>query len=249
MIDAYAHLDMSVPNPLAELELSMDAAGVDRALVIETWNGDNRECLRKLIAASSDRFRIALCFRPDDEEPTAGLLSRAMVRALRVKTADVRRLGSLAADLRSTGKWLLPHAEDGVGALTEELLQIVALYPGLLIYLPHMGWPRQGRNDDRDWRESIGRLSKIPELVVGVSALAHFSRASFPHDDLKPFCGELRATFGPESLVAASDYPLFEKSRYPDYIRLACSWIPSDTKGVHRFESSLFGGSLARQEG
>lgn len=227
-MDAYCHLDMSVARPIDDLEQRMDAAGIDRALVVETWSGDNRACMQQLIASPSNRFHLAFCFRPDEAHARSELLSPETVRALRVKTSDLNRLGQVAAELESTGKWLLPHAEAGIGALTEKLLQLAELYPRLRIYVPHMGWPRREHQDDDDWRESISRLSQLPNLVVGVSAIAHFSHNTFPHDDVAPFASHLRASFGSEMLVAASDYPLFEKDRYAQYIRLAADWIANE---------------------
>ncbi len=248
MIDAYCHLDMSAAQPIADLERRMDSAGVDRALIVETWSGDNRACLQQLIASSSTRFRVAFCFRSDEAQSASELLSLEMVRALRVKTADLQRLGSIAAELESAGKWLLPHAESGIRALTEELLQLADLYPHLPIYLPHMGWPRRDRQDDDDWRESIYMLSRLPNLIVGISAIAHFSRDASPHDDVAPFAAHLLETFGADSLVAASDYPLFEKDRYAQYMQLASDWITSAKQCGQRFESRLFDKQLADQK-
>ena len=240
MIDAYCHLDVSVAQPVTDLERRMDATGIDRALIVETWSGDNRACLQQLIASPSSRFRVAFCFRPDERQPSSELLSLEMVGALRVKTCDLSRLGPIAAKLESAGKWLLPHAESGIRMLAEELLQIADCHPQLPIYLPHMGWPRRDRQDDDDWLESISSLSKLPNLIVGVSAIAHFSYETFPHDDIARFASHLVATFGKESLVAASDYPLFEKDRYAQYIWLASNWIGDVRPPGYRFESSLF---------
>jgi len=147
------------------------------------------------------------------------------------------------------GKWLLPHAESGIGALTEELLRLAALYPGLSIYLPHMGWPRRDKKDENDWHRSISRLSKVGNLIISVSAIAHFSDEAFPHDDVSHFAAYLLATFGQESLVAGSDYPLFEKDRYTQYIQLAGKWIAGSMEAGHRFEARLFGEQLANQQG
>jgi hypothetical protein len=249
MIDGYSHLDSSAPQPIVDLERRMDAAEIDHALVVETWGGDNRACLRELAASPSSRFRVAPCFRPDDDQSGSELLLPEMVRALRVKTADLRRLGPIAATLESSGKWLLPHAESGIHALTEELLGLAALHPRLPIYLPHMGWPRRDRQDDDDWRESISRLSKLPNLIVSISAIAHFSREAFPHNDVAPFAAYLLTTFGAESLIAGSDYPLFEKERYAQYMQLAQDWIGSGEECGHRFELSLFGAQLADGKG
>jgi hypothetical protein len=249
MIDAYCHLDMSVAQPLADLEQRMNFASIDHALIVETWSRDNRICLQQLTASPSTRFRVAFCFRPDEARSGSELLSVEIVRALRVKTSDLNRLGSIAGDLQSTGKWLLPHAESGIGALAEKLLQLADLYPQLPIYLPHMGWPRRDRQDDDDWLESISRLSRLRNLIVGVSAIAHFSNDAFPHEDVAPFASKLLEIFGPESLVAASDYPLFEKHRYAHYIELAGDWIEGVKPPGYRFEANLFGDQLADRKG
>ena len=249
MIDAYCHLDMSVTHPVTDLERRMDAAGVDCALVVETWSGDNRTCLRQLIASPSSRFRVAFCFRPDEVQSVSELLSLETMRALRVKTSDLNRLGPVAAKLESTGKWLLPHAESGIRPLAEELLRLADSHPQLPIYLPHMGWPTRDQQDDDDWLESISRLRKLPNLIVGVSAIAHFSHSAFPHDDVARFASHLVAIFGQELLVTASDYPLFEKHRYAQYIKLASDWIGGAEQPRCRFESSIFGKQLADWKG
>lgn len=240
MIDAYCHLDMSAAQPIADLGRRMDAASVDRALIIETWSGDNRLCLHQLIASSSARFRVAPCFRPEDPQSSSELLSKDMVRGLRVKTEDLNRLGAIAAMLQSMGKWLVPHAESGIGKLARELLQLADLHPQLRIYLPHMGWPRRDQQDDGDWLASISSLRKLPNIMAGISAMAHFSRDAFPHNDLAPFASHLLATFGRELLVPASDYPLFEKDKYTQYMQLASDWSVGNRELVNRVESSVF---------
>jgi predicted TIM-barrel fold metal-dependent hydrolase len=249
MMDAYCHLDMSAEQPVADLERRLDSAGIDRALIVETWSGDNRACLQQLMASPSIRFRIAPCFRPDEAQGSREFLSLEAVRALRVKTADLHQLALIPAMLESMGKWLLPHAESGIGALTRELLLLADLHPQLPIYLPHMGWPRRERQDDDDWRESVALLSKLPNLVVGISAIAHFSQQAFPHNDVAPFAAHLRATFGTESLVTASDYPLFERERYAQYMQLAGDWTANGNRGGCRFEASLFGMPLVDRKG
>jgi predicted TIM-barrel fold metal-dependent hydrolase len=249
MIDAYCHLNMRVAQPIADLEGRMNAAGVDRALLVETWSGDNRALLDELVASPSPRFRVAFCFRPNEEKAATEHLSSEMVPVLRVKTADLRNLRPLAANLESTGKWLLPHAESGIRALADELMQLAEIHPGLAIYLPHLGWPRRNGHDDDDWARSISMLSKLPNLVVGISAIAHFSREPFPHEDVAPFAAHLRETFGGDALVAASDYPLFAVERYAQYMQLAGHWIAGNTPCGQRFESSLFGQQRAEQKG
>ena len=105
MIDAYTHLDMGAAQPVADLERRMRVAEIDRALIVETWSGDNRGCLQRLMASPAPAFRIAPCFRPEQAESGAELLSLEIVEALRVKTADLHRLGPSATMLQSRRKW------------------------------------------------------------------------------------------------------------------------------------------------
>jgi len=241
MMDAYAHLDMDAQNPISDLERRMDAARVQRALVVETWGKDNRACLDSLIASQASRFRVALCFRPEEGGLETEVLQSNMFCALRVRTADIKVLGVNAERLDVNGKWLLAHSEAGIGALEKELTQLSQCHPGLKIFVPHLCWPKHGGEEDCDWYESVYRLNLLPNIVVGVSAIAHFSREPFPHKDIEPFAVHLRKTFGVESLVAASDYPLFEKSRYAEYMQLAADWIGPRDEQTRHIDSVLWG--------
>jgi len=249
MMDAYTHLDMSVQYPMDALDACMKDAGIDRALVVETWSGDNRACLDQLIASPLPQFRVALCFRPTDERSGPAIFAENSVGGIRVRTADLKAFRPLAAALESSQKWLIPHAEAGIGKLTSELLDLIRDFPQLRIFLPHMGWPRRDGQNEEDWYESVSRLGALPTVVAGVSAIAHFSHTPFPHEDVKPYAIRLREVFGPGSLFAASDYPLFETGKYADYMNLATEWIGPDIAGAGVLESALFQGSqLARRQ-
>ena len=89
MMDAYAHLNMAGADPLADLQSRMDEAAVERALVVETWGGDNYACLQKLTESPPSRFRVALCFRPNARERLAAQFDQSNVVALRVKTSEL----------------------------------------------------------------------------------------------------------------------------------------------------------------
>jgi hypothetical protein len=225
MMDAYTQLDMSTTYPIEDLRLRMASARIDRALIVETWGKDNFVSLERLLASPSPQFRVALCFRPEEECQGLDILQQEMVGALRVKTADIRHLGRLADSLESSGKWLLPHAESGIKALKDELLPLAKLHPRLGIYLPHFGWPRRDKQDDTDWQDSVSDLSRLPTIVVGISAICYFSRETYPHKDIELFATRLLDAFGPDSVVVGSDYPLLEKNMYAQYIKLAQQWV------------------------
>jgi predicted TIM-barrel fold metal-dependent hydrolase len=240
MMDAYTHLDMSAQFPMAALELWMDKAAIDRALVVETWSQDNRSCLDRIIASPSPRFRVALCFRATEEQFSPTILEQEAVGGIRIRTTDLQTFRPFAAALESSKKWLIPHSETGIGELASELIDLIGDYPELRVLLPHMGWPRRNQQDDEDWHKSVAKLSSLPNVVAGISAISHFSRMPFPHEDIKPFAIRLRELFGSESLFAGSDYPLFETGQYVDYMKLAIEWIGPRAEEPGRLESTLF---------
>jgi hypothetical protein len=171
-----------------------------------------------------------------------------VVLGLRAKTADLRLLRDLETSLAASGKWLIPHAENGIGPLKTELLALAQRAPGLHIYLPHLGWPRQNKADDGEWEAAVSELQAIPGMVVGISALAHFSREPFPHKDVEPFAARLMDIFGPASVVAASDYPLIEKNLYAEYMQLAGAWIRrADAQWSPRFERAWNSGEKGEE--
>jgi predicted TIM-barrel fold metal-dependent hydrolase len=242
MMDAYTHLDMSAMDPIEDLQLRMISAEMDRALIVETWSQDNFACLERLIAQPSPQFRVALCFRPEEERQGLDVHRHEMIAALRVRTADIRRLGRVADLLESSGKWLLPHAEAGIKALKNELLPLAKAHPELGIYLPHLGWPLHDKKHDEDWKDAMKELSHLRNIVVGISAISYFSREAYPHNDIEPFVNALLNSFGADSIVVGSDYPLLQKDMYPDYIRLARRWIQHQAAASpSHFESYLFG--------
>jgi predicted TIM-barrel fold metal-dependent hydrolase len=240
MIDAYTHLDMSAQSPMAALEQWMDQAAIDRALVVETWSQDNRSCLDRIIASPSPRFRVALCFRATEERFSPTILEQEAVGGIRIRTTDFQTFRPFVAALESSKKWLIPHSEAGIGELTSELIDLIGDYPELRILLPHMGWPRRNQQDDEVWHKSVSKLSTLPNVVASISAISHFSRMPFPHEDIKPFAIHLRELFGSESLCAGSDYPLFETGRYVDYMKLAIEWIGRRAEEPGFLESTLF---------
>lgn len=245
MIDAYTHLDMAAPDPIEDLRLQMANAGINHALIVETWAKDNYGWLGRLIASQSSQFRVALCFRPEDNSsPPVEILEKTMVAVVRVKTGDLRRLDRLADFLETSGKWLLPHAENGIKTMTDELIPVVKRHPGLHVYVPHLGWPRRDKQDDKDWEACIVELSQLPSRIAGISAIAHFSQERYPHKDVEPFAARLLEVFGQRSVVTGTDYPLIENGMYTKYLGLAQEWIGHvNTEYQSDFEEALFGGA------
>jgi predicted TIM-barrel fold metal-dependent hydrolase len=88
----------------------------------------------------------------------------------------------------------------------------------------------------------MNELSRFPTMMVGISAIGHFSRERYPHHDMEKFAANLLDAFGTDSLVPGSDYPLLETADYAESMSLAQRFIQlGSTRGTCRFESSIFG--------
>jgi hypothetical protein len=222
MIDGYAHLDAGAADPLSDLRTRMTDAGVNSALAVETWKGDTRGVLES-VSPSDQHVKIALCYRGDLDS----IVRHDALRCVRVKTADLEAGPPWLGIVAESGKCLLPHAEYGIGRLTSALLHGAETFPGLRIYVPHLCWPVRDGEPNPDWLAAIESLSRVRGLIAGVSAMAHFSREDFPHEDVRRIVEPLLRAFGPERLTPATDYPQFDKSRYAAYISLAGEWIRS----------------------
>lgn len=225
MTDSYTHIDLTANNPLDDLRSKMAAGGVLRALVVETLKGDNRKPLEKLCKAREPRFRLAFCYRSESPDSAQRFMTDPWVAAMRVRTAQLDESTAWLADLEASGKYLLIHAESGIAPLVRNARAVAARHPGLRIYVPHLGWPRRDGIDDPHWRDSMRALHAIPNAIVGISSLLTFSKQPFPHPDVRAFARELIQLFGPGRLVAGSDFPYIEKSRYAEYVALSHKWI------------------------
>src|SRR5581483_2305764 len=111
------------------------------------------------------------------------------------------------------------------GPLAAELLQLHRRVPGLRLYVPHLGWPSRDGHPDPDWPAAMATLAAIPTVTLGVSAIAHFSTRPYPHDDVREHALRGIASFPACRIVIGSDYPLFDKARYADYLSLARDWV------------------------
>jgi predicted TIM-barrel fold metal-dependent hydrolase len=227
MIDAYTHVDMSAARPLEDLEMQMQNAGVTAAFVIETWDKRNRVCMQQLIGRASAQFRGAFCFRADEQEYVFEQSKSPYIAGMRVRTADLTDSFRLADRLEESGKWLVAHAESGIGTLRDGLLRLAGRNPRLTVYVPHLGWPRRNGEDDQDWRAAMGDLSSLPGCIVGISAMAAFSNEPYPHRDVYDFAIRLQELFGPRRIMIGSDYPLLPNAMYSQYMALAQQWSQS----------------------
>jgi hypothetical protein len=201
---------MDADSPIADIERRMLSANVSNAFLVETWDGRNRRVL-----AEMDKFSVALCYR---RECRGELLQ---VTGVRMSTEDIRRDKDFCREIAASGKTLVAHAEAGIGPLCREIVRL----GDIKVYVPHLGWPIRDGKADPDWEPALKEFASMPFVTIGISAIAHFSRQPFPHNDVRDLALRLIPQFPASRIAIGSDYPLFDKDRYADYMCLARDWI------------------------
>jgi hypothetical protein len=215
---------MEQESPIADIERRMATADVSSALLVETWDGRNRPLLEDLLRdGPADRFSVALCYRRE----LRPCLNGGGLAAVRMSTQDIHRDNDFCREIHHSGKMLVTHAEMGVGPLCGELTRLYDMLPEISVYVPHLGWPVMNGKADSNWEAAMKDFAAMPSLTIGVSAIAHFSSEPFPHNDVRDLALGMISQFPPSRIVIGSDYPLFEKERYADYMFLARDWVTS----------------------
>jgi Amidohydrolase len=214
--------------PIADIKRRMSSANVSRALLVETWDGRNRSLLEDLISRGRPReFRIALCYHHQRSDELCRLVQEQKLDAIRISTADLGRNEKLYSELPRSEAVVVAHAEDGIGPLWSVVRRLYARNADLKFYLPHLAWPVRNGEEDAAWQPAIEEMAAIPSVTIGISAIAHFSNQPFPHPDVQDFAIRLLSKIPAFRVTIGSDYPLFEKDRYGDYVQLAYDWIAS----------------------
>jgi predicted TIM-barrel fold metal-dependent hydrolase len=209
---------MDAESPIADIEQRMSQAHVSNAFLIETWDGRNRLALRQ-----TDKFSVALCYRRECRRELLQLMEKGKLTGVRMSTEDIRRDTDFCREIGTFGKTLVAHAETGIGSLCRELTR----FREMKVYVPHLGWPIREGKTDGDWGPALQEFAGMPSLDIGISAIAHFSSQTFPHDDVRDFAFGVISQLPASRVLIGSDYPLFEKTRYAGYIYLARDWVRS----------------------
>ncbi len=142
-----------------------------------------------------------------------------------MSTEDIRHDRAFCEEIFRARKILLPHADAGIGPLWRELRRLLVRLPKLRIYVPHLAWPFSQGKVETDWECAVRELAAVPSVTFGVSAIAHFSREPFPHNDVRDYALRLISQVAEPRIAIGSDYPLFEKGLYADDMSLARDWV------------------------
>lgn len=201
------------PFSAADLIREMDAAGVDRAIVVPpSWEGDRNDLA--LAAAAHHPGRIRVMGRPPIATPDPHALDRWREQkgmlGIRVTTAGA---GARALFTEAEGDWLWEAAErHGIPAMLSppgvlpEVGRIAERHPGMRFVIDHLALVRDGKDEaafgDID---NLLALAKYPNVAAKASALPRYSSEAYPYRRLHPFLRRVFDAFGPRRMFWGTD--------------------------------------------
>jgi predicted TIM-barrel fold metal-dependent hydrolase len=208
----------------AELLSEMDAAGVNRAILVPpVFAGD--ENLAALAAArdNPDRFRVMgriALERPDESRPRMERwLDEPGMVGFRL-TFHWDRQQTWLDD--GTASWFWPEAES-LGAPVavyapgqlDRIAEIAATHPGLPLLVDHFGLPLTARDEEINGVvDELVKLAQLANVAVKASALPSYVSGSYPFTALHDPIRRVVAAFGAERVFWGSEMT-----------RLACPYV------------------------
>ncbi len=224
IVDAQVHLwNAGTPNPWHrqipayskdDLLAEMDAAGVDRAVIVPPmWMGDTNDLALEAAQAHPDRLAVLGRLGLGDPANAALLESwndRPGMLGLRFTFSKPEEFdwltgGSLA--------WLWGGAERAgipvmvmISGYLPEVAKIAAAHPDLRLCIDHLGLVRQA-TDDAAFADLplLLALANHPNVVVKATSLPCYSTEPYPYANLHGYIRQVYDAFGPARMFWGSD--------------------------------------------
>lgn len=213
-----------VTVPVESLIATMDAAGVDHAVIIQhsCYGYDNRYILD---CAKTDPARFCAVVKVHPLAPESPDVLRRLAldhgaQGLRLQTTldpqanwldspDTFPLWQAAADLGMVVGILLDPPQMG------QAETIIQRFPQVKVIIDHIGRVDVGQPPEHPYFQTLLGLSRFPNTYVKLSGFYALSRQPYPYLDLQPHVAALWDAFGPQRLMWATDFPLLVRAGEP----------------------------------
>ena len=239
---ARSHAHGDEPLGAAKLLAAMDAAGVERAILVPpSWEGDRNDLALAAAAQHPTRFRVMGRFDP--ELPGA----RELVPAWREQSGMLGMRFSFHTPLLRQPfldghfDWVWGAAEAAGHPLMvllhhaylDRMDAVAARHRDLKIVIDHLGLVN-GEKDSQAFRglERLLALAKRPNVAVKASALPCYTADAYPYRWLHPYLRRVYDAFGPRRMFWGTDL-----SRLPCTYRQGITmfteeipWLSADDK-------------------
>lgn len=240
------------PEPLRadEVIAEMDAAGVDRAVIVPpSWEGNRNDLALK--ASEDYPGRFAVMGRLDIKDSGSADLAHwrdvPAIKGVRLTLGQPNRPSALE---EGTAEWFWPQAEKyGLPVMvfapghTAGFASVAERYPDLRLIIDHLNIAsRSIITEVPDAVEPLYDLARFPNVAVKISALPAFATEPYPFVSLRPHIRRVIGAFGAERCLWGSDLSRLP-CPYIDWLRA----ITEDADYLSGEEKALImGGAAAR---
>ena len=210
-----AHAQRDIPLGHAELLQEMNAAGVERLVIVPpSWEGDRNDLALAAVKAHPDRFAIMGRFNPeapDAKQAIQGWRKQPGMLGMRF-SFHIPILQQPLID----GKfdWVWAEAEkQGIALMIlvpQPMVQVIdgvaARYPNLKIVMDHMSLT-SGKPFDETIRDfdKLLPIAKRPNVAVKASALPCYSAEPYPFTSVQAYARKAYEAFGGKRTFWGSD--------------------------------------------
>lgn len=204
-----------VPLGKDELLREMDAAGVDRVVLVPpSWEGERNDVC--LAAAKAHPERFAVMGRLDPDAPGAGEAIanwRSQPGALGLRFT-FHRPGLAEALTEGRVDWVWAEAEKrGIPVMmlvSHDMMPLIdaiaARHPGLRIVMDHLGMPSSTEGSDPFAKlDMLLALAKRPNVAAKASGLPFFATDPWPYRSTHPQLKRVYDAFGPRRVFWGTD--------------------------------------------
>lgn len=212
--DGFGREHSAQPLTAEDLLGRMDAAGVDRAVIVPpSWEGDRNDLA--LAAAAAHPNRLAIMGRLDVSNPSTG----ARLPTWREQPGMLgARITFLTPEQRrwlidGTVDWFWPAVEKaGLPLMVLPPDQLAAIdrvaerHPGLRLVIDHLAMT-SGRKDDEAFAalDDLLPLARHPNVAVKATALPCYSSEAYPFPGLHRHIRRVFDAFGPDRMFWGTD--------------------------------------------
>lgn len=193
----------------------MDAAGVDRAVVVPPhWVGNDNETALQAAAKYPTRFAVVGRFNPkapDAHAQLGGWLKQPYMLGIRATFhtkpyIDWLDDGSLEWYWEACEQLGIPVMAL-VPGIVRKLLPIAERHRNLSILIPHMACTSNSRGSEAfTGLADLLDLARYPKAFVMLSAAPCYSNEPYPFRDLQPFIKRIFDAYGPRRLFWGADF-------------------------------------------
>jgi predicted TIM-barrel fold metal-dependent hydrolase len=204
------------PNGFSGEEMlnEMDAAGVDRAVIVPpTWADESNEWALDVAARYPKRFAVVGRFDvnpPDARRQLEGWLKQPHMLGVRMSFhvkpfIDWLEDGSLDWFWATCEQYAIPVMAL-VPGMPGKIRPIAERHPALPILIPHLGFSLDARGPAAfACLNELLALARYPSVVVNVSCVPNYSNERYPFRDTHPIIRRIYDTFGPRRMLWGAD--------------------------------------------